>query len=145
MFDVSFLWIQSRSVMTEKEQCMFLLMDEMRDRLIVWKQSSHSNFTKNWAMWCRKLPTFSSLMASSWLSFQFLTHWGQNKMANNLQTTFSNESSWMKMLELLFKCHCNLFPRVQLTIYQHLFRQWLGAEQATSYYLKQWWHGSWMH
>ena len=27
---------------------------------------------------------------------------------------------------------------VQLTIFQHWFRQWLGADQATSHYLNQW-------
>ena len=28
---------------------------------------------------------------------------------------------------------------VQLTIIQHKFRQWLGADQETSHYLHQWW------
>ena len=35
------------------------------------------------------------------------------------QTTFSNEFSWMKMVEFKFKFHWNLFPGVQLTISQH--------------------------
>ena len=35
------------------------------------------------------------------------------------------------------------FPRVQLTIFQHLFRKWLGAGQATIYYLNQWWLVYW--
>ena len=38
------------------------------------------------------------------------------------QTTFSNEFSWMKMVEFRFKLHWNLFPGVQLAISQH----WLG-------------------
>ena len=55
------------------------------------------------------------------------------------QTTFSNAFSWMKMCEYRLKFHWRLFPRVQLTISQHWFRQWLGADRATSHYLDQWW------
>ena len=33
-----------------------------------------------------------------------------------------------------------MFLRGQLTIFQHWFRQWLGADQATSNYMKQWWY-----
>ena len=36
-----------------------------------------------------------------------------------------------------------MFPRVQLTIFQHWSRWWLGADQATSHYLNQWWLGYW--
>ena len=43
------------------------------------------------------------------------------------------------MFEFLFKCHWSLFLRVELTIFQHWFRWWLGAGQATSHYLNQWW------
>ena len=42
---------------------------------------------------------------------------------------------WMKM----YQFHWSLYPRVQLIIFQHWFRQWLGAGQATSHYLNQWW------
>ena len=45
----------------------------------------------------------------------------------------------MKMFEFRLKFHWRLFPRVQLTIFQHWFRWWLGAGQATSHYLNQWW------
>ena len=38
------------------------------------------------------------------------------------QTTFLNTFSWMKILELRFKIHWNLFLRVQLTIIQHCLR-----------------------
>ena len=68
-----------------------------------------------------------------------LTHWGRDKMAAISQTTLSNAFSWMKMLECRLKFHWSLFPRVQLTIFQHWFRQWLCADQATSHYLNQWW------
>ena len=68
-----------------------------------------------------------------------LTHWGQDKMAAIFQTTFSNAFSWMKMYKFQLRFHWSLFLRVQLTIFQHWFRYWLGAGQATSHYLNQWW------
>ena len=55
------------------------------------------------------------------------------------QTTFSKAFSWMQMFEFRLKFHWSLFPRVQLTIFQQWFRLWLGAVQATSHYLNQWW------
>ena len=55
------------------------------------------------------------------------------------QTTFSNAFSWMKMFEFRLTFHWILFPGVKLTIFQHWFRLWLGAVQATSHYLNQWW------
>ena len=55
------------------------------------------------------------------------------------QTTFWNEISWMKMYEYRLKFHWSLFLRVKLTISHHWFRLWLGADQATSHYLDQWW------
>ena len=39
--------------------------------------------------------------------------------------------------------HWSLFPRVQLTISRYWFRYWLGAEQATSHVLNQWWLVHW--
>ena len=60
-------------------------------------------------------------------------------MAAISQTTLSNSFSWMKMSEFRLKFHWNSFHRVQLTIFQYWFRWWLGAVQATSHYLKQWW------
>ena len=68
-----------------------------------------------------------------------LTHWGRDKMAAIFPTTFSNAFSWKKMFEFRLKFHWSLFPRVQLTIFQHWFRLWFGAEQATSHYLNQCW------
>ena len=43
------------------------------------------------------------------------------------------------MFEFRLQFHWSLFPMVQLTIFQHWFRWWLGAVQATSHYLNQWW------
>ena len=80
-----------------------------------------------------------------WMDECLLTHPPWTKWLPFWQTTFSNEFCWKQMVECLFKFHWNLFPRVQLTISQHRFRQWLGAEQATSHYLSQWWHSSPTH
>ena len=70
---------------------------------------------------------------------QSLTHWGWDKMNAILQTTLSNAFSWITMLEFRLEFHWNLFLGVQFTIFQHWFREWLGADQATSHYLNQWW------
>ena len=68
-----------------------------------------------------------------------LSHWGRDKMDTISQTTLSNAFSWMTMLEFRLTFHRSLFLGVQLTIFQHWFRRWLGANQATSHYLNQWW------
>ena len=73
----------------------------------------------------------------------WLTHWGRDEMDIISQTTFSNAFSWMKMYELRLRFHWSLFLRVQLKIIQHWFRWWLGAVQATSHYLNQWWLYYW--
>ena len=51
-----------------------------------------------------------------------LTHWGRDKIDAISQTTFSNAFSWMKMFQFRLKFQWSLFPRVQLTIFQHWFR-----------------------
>ena len=43
-------------------------------------------------------------------------------MAVIFQTTFSIALSWMKIYKLRSRFHWNLFPRVQLTIFQHWFQ-----------------------
>ena len=75
--------------------------------------------------------------------YQQLTHWGRDEIDAILQTTFSNTFSWMKMYEFRLRFHWRLFLKVQLTIFQHWFRKWLGADQATSHYLNQWWLDHW--
>ena len=47
---------------------------------------------------------------------------------------FLNENVWIPI-----KISLKFVPKVQLTIFQHWFRWWLGADQATSHYLNQWW------
>ena len=65
----------------------------------------------------------------------------RRKMAAIFQTTFSNAFSSMKINEFWF--HWSLVPSVQLTIFHHWFRYWLGVDQATSHYLNQWWLVYW--
>ena len=54
--------------------------------------------------------------------FNWLTHWGWDKMAAISQTTFSNAFSWMKMHEFRWTFHWNLYLSVKLTASQHWFR-----------------------
>ena len=68
-----------------------------------------------------------------------------DNLAGKSQTTFSNAFSSIKMFEFQLKIHWSLFIRVQLTISQHWFRYWVGAEKAASYYLNQWWPSSLTH
>ena len=57
-----------------------------------------------------------------------LTHLPRDKVAAISQTIFSNAFSWMKNFVFWIKFHWSMFLRVQLTIAQHWFRYWLGAE-----------------
>ena len=72
-----------------------------------------------------------------------LAHWGRDKMATIFQTKFSSTFSWMKIYEFRLKFHWSLFLMVKLTIFQHWFRYWLDAGQATCYCLSQWWLVYW--
>ena len=56
------------------------------------------------------------------VKWEALAHWDQDKMAANFLTTFSNTFSWMKIYEFRLGFHWSLFPRAQLTIFQHWFR-----------------------
>ena len=58
------------------------------------------------------------------------------------QTTFWNGFSSMEMYEFRLRFHWSLFPWVQLIIFQHWFRKWVSAGQATRHYRKQWWPNS---
>ena len=71
------------------------------------------------------------------------TNWGRYKLAAIYHTTFSNAFSWLKMYKFRLRFHWNLFPRVQLTLFQHWCRLWLGAGQATSHCLNQCWLVYW--
>ena len=73
-----------------------------------------------------------------------LTHWGRDKIATISQTTFSNAFSGMKMyVWILFKISLTFVLRFKWMIFHHWLRYWLGADQATSCYLNQWWLNYW--
>ena len=61
------------------------------------------------------------------------------------QTSVSNMFSERKMYEFRLQIHWILLLMFQLTIYQHWFRSSLGAVQATSHNLSQWWHSLLTH
>ena len=86
--------------------------------------------------WCDNILSNSR---SAILDISDLTHWGRDKMDAISQTPFSIVFSWIKWYEFRLRFHCNLFLEGQLTIFQHWFRYWLSADQATSHYLNQWW------
>ena len=64
-----------------------------------------------------------------------LNYLPSDKMTAIVQAAFSNAFLWMKRFMLWFEFHWILFLKVQLAINQHWFRQWFGAEQATSHCL----------
>ena len=45
----------------------------------------------------------------------------------------------MKNVWISIKISLKFVYGVKLTTFQHWFRKWLGVDQATSHYLKQWW------
>ena len=74
------------------------------------------------------------------------THWSRDKMTANLHTTFWNGFSWMKMYEFRLTFHWNLFPIVQLTIFQHGSDNGLApVRRHVSHYLNQWWRSVLTH
>ena len=83
----------------------------------------------HWVVWLWlsfKKIHFKTLSAK-WQPFCFglymlTTHWGRDKMDAIFQMTFSNAFYWMKMFKFWLRFHWSLFPRVQLTIFQHWFR-----------------------
>ena len=83
---------------------------------------------------CKDLPVFGLSQWETALECNAFSHWW-----SRTQTTFSNAFSWMKLYGFRFNFNWSLFLRVQLTLFQHWFRKLLGADQATSHYLYQWW------
>ena len=98
----------------------------------VMKMGDHS-VVVDWRKirWIMPKPTQPMLVA--------LTHRGRDKMAANFLTTFSTAFFFNDNVRISLTIHWSLFLRAQLTIFQHWFRKWLGADQATSDYLNQWW------
>ena len=107
--------------------------------LLCWLQSQNNLFDSQWFV--MKLLT----IIPKWLmiSYQFLWHLntlrsgqtGRN-FADDMFKIIFYKWKWL-CLDLNF--HGNLFPDIQLAIYQHWFKLWHGTEQATCHYLNQWW------
>ena len=68
----------------------------------------------------------------------WINTWRPRRNEQHFADDIFKRISSMKMFEFLIKFPWSLFPMVQLTIFQHWFRLWLGAVQATSHYLNQW-------
>ena len=66
-------------------------------------------------------PSTTALRWSN-LEYSGLKQWGRDKMATIFQATVSNAFSWVKIYWFRLRFHSSLFPRVQLTIFQHWFR-----------------------
>ena len=90
----------------------------------------------------KKLHTVWTTLFVVW-GWGLLTHRGRDKVAAVFQTALSNVYSWMKMYVLRLRFHWNLFLRFVLIIFQHWFRYWLDADQATNHYMNQWWLVYW--
>ena len=126
----------------QNEQCLIIREIHHNSQTMIWKP-------KCW-IWYLLLKMFSSpalgkidLIDIGLVTFiLWLIHWGQYQMAANFLRTISN-AFLMKIYEFPLRFHRSLFPRVQLTIFHHWLRLWLGAGQATSHYLNQWWLVYW--
>ena len=72
---------------------------------------------------------------------------GISEKCSDIGIDFSGITAWsqQKLRVFLLKFHRSLFLRAQLTIRQHWFRYWLGADQATNHYLNQCWPSSLTH
>ena len=97
----------------------------------------------NWGSW---IYGWMQMILKGEIKTPGLTHLLLDKMATILAEVIFKRIFLNEMIELLFKFHWNFLPGVQLTIRQHCFRLYrLGAKQATSHYLNQWWPSSLMH
>ena len=127
----------------------FTLVAKPQQTFLVHQRNFAPGFGPDWRNLCDANGTSEKPYAAfdPYLKISLECIWhveAEAKMAANSLTTFSNEFSWMKIYEFLDQnFHWGLFPRVQLTICQHWFRWWLGADKVTNHYLDQWWLVYW--
>ena len=81
----------------------------------------------------------NGLVLKRWQAVTSVSILRPRQNGRHFAATFSNAFSSMKIYEFWLTIHWSLFLRVQLTMFQHWFRQWLGVDQATSHYLNPWW------
>ena len=109
-----------------------------------WDELSWCQFCRQ--RWNRRFSVLHSesiiTCGTSILSLYINTLWPRQD-GRHFADDISNTFSCMKIHVFWSIFHWSLFIRVKLTIFQHWFRQWLSAGQATSYYLNQWWSVYW--
>ena len=113
----------SLSVWRKDMKCKYMLMFSTRTQLISSLSTTRvtsSVLCSNDVPWVES-PN-GSVKTNLSLSTTYFTHWGLNKMANILLTTFSNAFSWEKMIVFWFPIQPSLFLGVKWTINQCGFR-----------------------
>ena len=91
-------------------------------------------FTEDLSLYGRSMlcwSNFGYLVISSVEAIS-LFHLPLDQMVAILQTIISDEFSWMTFFVLRIKFNWSLFLRVQLTMTQHWFRQWIGTKISRS-------------
>ena len=104
-----------------------------------------------WGVYLKFYSKIMSLMDLLHITCLIVTHIQGNAMEVVWYKHAEAELQWLQfcrwpsqmhslnwIYEFRLKVHWNLFKRVKLTIFQHWFREWLGADQATCHYLNQW-------
>ena len=126
---ISYIWLHSHTC-----QCHTGNMSVFMNKGLLFRHPTHvsGRFYKLnycgrptiWHWYARPNWTWASGVDIPWgcVSTCCVTRWGRDEIDAILQTTFWNAFSWMKSNWLRLKFHWNLFPRVQLTIFQHWFR-----------------------
>ena len=87
-----------------------------------WKAKLHHSWNITFFIWFMELYFLIEFCFVLIECEKSLTHWGREKMAAILLTTFLNTFSSMEIFEFWLKFHWNLFLRVQSTISQHWFK-----------------------
>ena len=96
--------------------------------LLVTFESKYNNFHSRKCILNKML---SAIYQSFCPGLNILTHLDQNEMAAILQMTFLISFFSMKSCNFdYYFTEVTVFFRVQLTIWQHCFRLWLGAEEV---------------
>ena len=108
----------------------------------IYRSASLANYLSAVYKWCPCLLHMGSdnsltVLLIGYIPLQIdVTHYDWGKVAAVFQTTFWNGFSWIKMHQLRLIFHWSLFPRVQLTIFQHWFKY-------HRYHLNRWWLVHW--
>ena len=93
-----------------------------------------------WLIWCRKTSDIVSKCVHICCKFRCSVNTlrprqnGRHFADDTFKCIFLKEN-----VRISIKISLKFVLRVQLIMFQHCFRLWLGADQATSHYLNQWW------